>query len=66
MKTYTPSNECMIACTCNSGDYCEMSEYRALRRKAHELAEAILMGWDNAVDVARKFVGEDLAKWEEQ
>lgn len=66
MKTYTPSNDCMILCAGNSGDYCEMKEYNTLRRKAHELAEAILMGWENAVEIATKFVGEDLAKWEEQ
>lgn len=58
MKTYTPTNS-MVVCTGTSGDYCNIQDYKQLRRKALELAEAILMDWNNAADIARKFLIED-------
>lgn len=46
MKTYTPSNGCMITCTNNTGDYIEKVDITEIITKASRLAESILMNWD--------------------
>lgn len=46
MKTYTPSNGCMITCLDDTGEYVNKDEVMETLTKASRLAEAILMNWD--------------------